>query len=112
MIHLGLNDFIDFKNDLARGMKSIPVLYGLKGTLYWITGFTLLHFLTTALFLKQLGVIAHYGFLAAVMILTILNVYLWKEKSTKAGMRLLPLFHLTLIIYTISIILDSLFFIH
>jgi 4-hydroxybenzoate polyprenyltransferase len=112
MIHLGLNDFIDFKNDLARGMKSIPVLYGLKGTLYWITGFTLLHFLTTALFLKQLGVIAHYGFLAAVTILALLNIYLWKEKSTKAGMRVLPLFHLTLLIYTTSIILDSLFFIH
>jgi 4-hydroxybenzoate polyprenyltransferase len=109
MIHLGLNDYIDFKNDLARGMKSIPVLYGSKGTLYWITGFTLLHFLTTAVFLKQLGVIAHYGFLAAVTILTILNIYLWKEKSIKAGMRVLPLFHLTLLIYACSIILDAIY---
>jgi 4-hydroxybenzoate polyprenyltransferase len=61
------------------------------------------------LFLKQLGVIAHYGFLAAVTILALLNIYLWKEKSTKAGMRVLPLFHLTLLIFTTSIILDSLF---
>jgi 4-hydroxybenzoate polyprenyltransferase len=45
MAHLGLNDFIDLKNDEARGMKSIAVLYGSKGTMYWVTGFTLLHFI-------------------------------------------------------------------
>ena len=30
MAHLGLNDLIDLKNDRARGMKSITVLYGDK----------------------------------------------------------------------------------
>jgi len=109
MAHLGLNDLIDLENDLARGMKSITVLYGSKKTMYWITGFTLLHFLSAAFFLKQLGVIARYGFLIAFMILAVSNVYLWKEKSPKAGLKILPLFHLTLIIYAISIILDSLF---
>jgi 4-hydroxybenzoate polyprenyltransferase len=106
MVHLGLNDFIDFENDRARGMNSITVLYGPKGTLYWITGFTLLHFLTATFFLKQLGTIAHYGFLAAFVILAGCNLYLWKEKHPIAGLRVLPLFHLTLIIYTVSIILD------
>ena len=81
MAHLGLNDLIDLKNDRAKGMKSITVLYGIKGTKYWITGFVLLHLLTTTLFLKDLGVIAHYGFLAGFVLLAGSNLYLWKEKS-------------------------------
>ena len=55
MAHLGLNDFIDLKNDQARGLKSITVLYGAKKTMYWITGFTVLHFLAAVFFLRQLG---------------------------------------------------------
>jgi len=106
MAHLGLNDFIDLKNDLARGMKSITVLYGSKMTIYWITGFTLLHFFAAIFFLKELGIIAHYGFLAGFVLLAGSNLYLWKEKSPRAGLRILPLFHLTLVIYAVSIILD------
>lgn len=109
MVHLGLNDFIDFKNDIARDMKSITVIYGPKWTIFWISGFTLLHFLSGAFFLKQLGMIAHYGFFIAFSIIAVSNIYLWKEKSTEAGMRILPLLHLTLIIYAASIILDTIY---
>lgn len=106
MAHLGLNDFIDLENDRARGMNSISVLYGLKGTMYWITGFTVLHFLAAIFFLKELGVIAQYGFLVGFVILAGANLYLWKEQSTVAGLKILPLFHGTLVIYAVSIILD------
>ena len=63
LAHLAVNDFIDTENDRARGIKSIPVLYGTQGTLLWISGFTLVHYFTAFLFLKQLGDIALYGFL-------------------------------------------------
>ncbi len=106
MAHLGLNDFIDLENDRARGMNSISVLYGLKGAMYWITGFTVLHFLAAIFFLKELGVIAQYGFLVGFVILAGANLYLWKEQSTVAGLKILPLFHGTLVIYAVSIILD------
>lgn len=106
MAHLGLNDFIDLKNDLARGMKSITVLYGAKKTMYWITGFTVLHFFTAIFFLRELGVIALYGFLAGFVLLAGSNLYLWKEKSPDAGMKILPVYHGTLVIYAVSIILD------
>ncbi len=109
MAHLGLNDFIDLENDKARGMKSITVLYGSKGTMYWITGFTLLHFLAAIFFLKELGVIAHYGFLVGFILLSGANLYLWKEKSQVAGLKILPLFHGALVIYAISIILDFIY---
>ena len=106
MAHLGLNDLIDLENDRARGMKSITVLYGIKGTKYWITGFVLLHLLTATLFLKELGVIAHYGFLAGFVLLAGSNLYLWKETSPEVGIKILPFFHVTLAIYAIAIILD------
>ncbi len=109
MAHLGLNDFIDLKNDLARGMKSITVLYGEKGTMYWITGFTVLHFLTATFFLRKLETISLCGFLVGFLLLAGSNIYLWKEKSPAAGLKVLPIFHGTLIIYTVSIILDFIY---
>ncbi len=106
MAHLGLNDFIDVENDRARGMQSITILYGLKKTIYWITGFTALHILAGSFFLKELGNIAHYGFYVGFLLLAGANLYLWKEKTPRAGMKILPLFHGTLVIYAVSIILD------
>jgi 4-hydroxybenzoate polyprenyltransferase len=109
MAHLGLNDFIDLENDRARGMKSITVLYGSKGTMYWITGFTALHFIAGVLFVRELGVLAHYGFLVGFVLLAGANLYLWKEKSPAAGLKILPIFHGTLVIYAVSIILDFIY---
>ncbi|AKB27422.1 Digeranylgeranylglyceryl phosphate synthase [Methanosarcina siciliae C2J] len=109
MAHLGLNDFIDLENDRARGMKSIAVLYGSKGAMYWVTGFTVLHFLASVFFLRELGTIALYGFLAAFVLLAGSNLYLWKEKSPGAGMKILPVYHGTLVIYAVSIILDFIY---
>ena len=106
MAHLGLNDFIDVENDKARGMQSITILYGLKKTMYWITGFTALHILVGIPFLRELGNIAHYGFFAGFLLLAGANLYLWKEKTQRAGLKILPLFHGTLVIYAVSIILD------
>jgi len=106
MAHLGLNDFIDLKNDQARDLKSIAVLYGEKGTMYWITGFTVLHVLAAVFFLPELGEIALYGFFAGFVLLAGANLYMWREKSPGAGMKILPVYHGILIIYAVSIILD------
>lgn len=108
LAHLAVNDFIDTENDRARGIKSIPVLYGTQGALLWISGFTLLHYLAALLFLKQLGEIAFYGFLLGFLVIGLANYRLLKEKSQKAGLFALFLFHISLVIYSCSIILDSL----
>ena len=107
LAHLAVNDFIDTENDRARGIKSIPVLYGTQGTLFWISGFTLLHCLAALLFLKQLGEIALYGFLFGFLVLGFANYKLFKEKSQKAGLFALFLFHVSLVFYSCSIIFDS-----
>lgn len=104
--HLAINDLIDIQNDKARGMKTIPLLYGIKGCVYWIAGFTLLHFLAAGFFLKELGSLAFYGFSLAFLLLTGANLYLLKAKSSEAGLKVLPIFHATLLIYTLSILLD------
>jgi len=109
LAHLAVNDFIDTENDRARGIKSIPVLYGTQGTLLWILGFTLIHYFTASIFLKQLGDIALYGFLSGFLVLGFANYKLIKEKSQKAGLSALFLYHVSLVLYSVSIILDSLF---
>ncbi|MCQ1537181.1 prenyltransferase [Methanosarcina sp. KYL-1] len=106
MAHLAVNDLADITNDRARGMKSVTVLYGIKGSLCWIAGFTLLHFFMASFFLRELGTVALYGFLAGFVLLTGANFYLLKEKSPEAGLRVLPAFHGALLIYAVSIILD------
>jgi 4-hydroxybenzoate polyprenyltransferase len=109
LAHLAVNDFIDTENDRARGIKSIPVLYGTEGALLWISGFTLVHYFTASLFLKQLGDIAFYGFLSGFLVLGFANYKLLRIRSSKAGLLALFLYHVSLVIYSGSIILDSLF---
>lgn len=109
LAHLAVNDFIDTENDRARGIKSIPVLYGTEGTLLWISGFTLVHYFTAFIFLKQLGDIALYGFLLGFLVLGFANYKLIREKNQNAGLFALFLYHVSLVLYSVSIILDSLF---
>ena len=109
MAHLAVNDLIDVKNDRIRGLRTIMVLYGMKGTLYWIVGFTLLHFLVSPLFLRELGNIAFYGFMLGFLLLAAANLYLLNEKSSEAGLKALPVFHGTMVIYAVSIILDFIY---
>jgi 4-hydroxybenzoate polyprenyltransferase len=97
------------ENDRARGIKSIPVLYGVQGTLKWILGFTLIHYFTAFIFLKQLGNIALYGFLTGFLVLGFANYKLIRERNQKAGLNALFLYHISLVIYSVSIIIDSLF---
>lgn len=109
LAHLAVNDFIDTENDRARGIKSIPVLYGTKGTLLWILGFTLVHYFTAFLFLEQLGNISFYGFLSGFLVLGSANYKLLRVRSQKAGLLALSFYHVSLVLYSVSIILDSLF---
>lgn len=109
LAHLAVNDFIDTENDRARGIKSIPILYGTEKTLFWISGFTLVHSFTALLFLSQLGDIALYGFLSGFLVLGFANYKLLRVRSQKVGLLALLLYHVSLMLYSGSIILDSFF---
>lgn len=106
LAHLGVNDIVDVANDRVKEMKTIPVLYGMKGTAYWILIFSLLHFVAATVFLNILGTVALIGFSLGFLLLAIANYIILKGKSAASGIKALPLFHLTMLIYALSIILE------
>jgi 4-hydroxybenzoate polyprenyltransferase len=104
--HLGANDIIDMVNDDARDVKTIPLLYGIIGTKYWIFFFTLLHVATAALFSQVLSVIAVYGVITGLLFLFGANVLILRGKDSTDWLKALPLFHVVMLVYVISMIVD------
>lgn len=82
------------------------MLYGLKGTAYWILGFTAIHALVAMQFMAKLDTIASYGFILSLVLLGVANFIILKGKGPEAAQKVLPLFHASLLIYTLSIITD------
>lgn len=104
-IHLGLNDIIDTPNDKARKLYTIPVLFGEKKTKYWITIFTIIHLAFVINFLKQAVNVSYIGFILGMLLLIVTNLIIWNGKKPSDWIRALPIFHLSLLFYTLSIIL-------
>jgi 4-hydroxybenzoate polyprenyltransferase len=106
-VHLGVNDMIDVVNDQARGLKTIPILYGMKGASYWILLFTAIHYVTGIFFLTALGTVTLAGFAVGFLLLAIVNYVILKNNTAQAALKVLPLFHITMLLYSGSIILGS-----
>jgi 4-hydroxybenzoate polyprenyltransferase len=87
-------------------MKTIPLLYGLKGTVYWILFFSAIHLVAVILFLSVLGTIAVAGFVVGFSLIAVGNIIILKGKNAASGMKALPLFHVAILIYAITIILE------
>jgi 4-hydroxybenzoate polyprenyltransferase len=105
--HLGVNDLIDGVNDRARGMHTITTLYGEKGTAYWILAFSVAHILMALLFMSVLGWVSRVGLLLGFLLLAVANGFILKNQTPEATLRVLPLFHVTMIIYAVSIGFDA-----
>ena len=108
LAHLGVNDISDVANDRVKEMNTIPVMYGMKGTAYWILLFSVLHFGAAVIFLNVLGTLAIAGFTVGFLLISIGNYIILKGKNADSGMKALPLFHLAMLIYAITIILEYL----
>lgn len=107
-LHLGANDIVDLENDKAKNLKTVTVLYGIQGNIIWILSFSIIHIITASIFLVfELGMIALYGFIGSFILIGIANTILLIKKTANAGLKVLPLFHASLLIYCLSIILDS-----
>jgi len=110
LAHLGVNDLADYDNDQAKNIKTVTVLYGVKGNATWIMVFTLIHLLVAPFFvLLEMGLIALIGFIVAFLVLIVSNLRLLKNKTPATAFKILPMYHLTLFIYILSIIIDSFF---
>jgi len=108
MAHLGVNDLADIENDHARKLKTVPVLFGVTGTVFWISGFTLLHILGAAFFFPYVGTIARVGLIAGLSLLCAANLIVIKGTGADAAMKALPLFHASMVIYAGTILLSAL----
>jgi 4-hydroxybenzoate polyprenyltransferase len=103
MAHLGANDLIDVENDRARGMKTVTTLYGLSGTALWIAGFTGIHIVTALLFMARLSLVAQGGIVLGLVLLGYANFSIHLSKTPDTGLKVLPLFHIAMLIYALSI---------
>jgi 4-hydroxybenzoate polyprenyltransferase len=104
LAHLGANDLIDEVNDRARGLRTIPTIYDAERTVYWIAGFTVIHIMMAFLFLTRLGVIAWGGVIAGLVLLIIANIWILKNRTPDAALKVLPLFHIAMICYAGGIV--------
>jgi 4-hydroxybenzoate polyprenyltransferase len=103
--HLGVNDLIDVENDKARGMRSVTVLYGVDGTARWVLLFTAVHFVTATIFAAYLGWYVLIGFVIGFALLVIANRAIRKGMTPEATMKVLPFFHVTMLVYSLSLII-------
>jgi 4-hydroxybenzoate polyprenyltransferase len=107
LAHLGVNDLVDVTNDRARGMSTIPILYDIPRTTCWIAGFTIIHAMMAFLFMTRLGWIGRAGLVTGLILLMAANGAIVKNRTPEAGLKVLPLFHVTMILYAGAIALDS-----
>jgi 4-hydroxybenzoate polyprenyltransferase len=78
----------------------------MQGTTYWILLFSAIHLFTALLFLTTLGTITLIGSTVGFILLSIANYIILQGKTAQSGMKTPPLFHVTMLIYAASIILE------
>jgi 4-hydroxybenzoate polyprenyltransferase len=108
LAHLGANDIVDIENDQAKELKTIAGLYGVKGNKIWVHSFSVVHLITSVIFvLFDLGGVAIYGFPVSWILIVLANILIMRGKEAKAWLKALPMFHASLLIYILSMIIDS-----
>jgi 4-hydroxybenzoate polyprenyltransferase len=107
LAHLAVNDMADIVNDQARGLATVPVLYGMAGAARWVLGFTLVHAVLAFAFGATLGPVAAAGFAIGLALLAAANARILRQKSSDAAMWALPLFHASLLAYVAAIIAQA-----
>jgi 4-hydroxybenzoate polyprenyltransferase len=103
LAHLGANDLIDIVNDRARGMNTIPVLFGVDRTAYWIAGFSAIHAMTAIFFITRLGWIPQMGIVTGLILIAYANIVILRDRTPDSTLKVLPCFHVAMVIYAISI---------
>ncbi|WP_067048828.1 UbiA family prenyltransferase [Methanofollis ethanolicus] len=107
LAHLGANDLVDVENDRARGMRTVPLLYGTRAGVLWVAGFTAVHGLTALLFAGVLGTVARGGLLLGFLLLVVANLVILRDRTPEAAMRVLPLCHLAMVVYAAGMVLGA-----
>jgi len=108
LAHLGANDLVDIENDQAKELKTITGLYGVKGNKIWVHTFSVIQLTTSAIFVFfDLGGVAIYGFAVSWVLIIFANIIIMRVKEPKRWLKALPMFHASLLVYILSIIIQS-----
>jgi 4-hydroxybenzoate polyprenyltransferase len=108
LAHLGINDLIDVANDKAKRLYTVPTLYGINPTTVWIALFSSWHFIMAIVFLSRFFTYLMIGgFAISFLLITFGNAKILQEKSPQTTIKALPLFHIAMLIYAITIIANS-----
>ena len=108
LAHLGANDLVDIENDKAKELKTITGLYGVKGNKIWIHSFSAVQLTTSAIFVfLDLGGVAIFGFAVSWILIILAILLIMRGKEPKAWLKALPMFHASLLVYILSIIIQS-----
>jgi 4-hydroxybenzoate polyprenyltransferase len=104
LVHLGVNDLADRENDRARGLATIPALYGARGTAAWIGGWAALHLAAGAFFYPTLGILPLAAWVIASLLLVAVTGWILADPVPERGLRVLPLLHLSLLVSSLGIL--------
>lgn len=102
--HLAVNDLADYKNDLARKLFSVPKIFGINGTVTWISGFTIFHLFFATFFILRVNPHALAGFLISFIFIIFTAIFISIKKTPSAALKVLPLLHLSMAIQSLSLI--------
>jgi 4-hydroxybenzoate polyprenyltransferase len=105
LAHLGVNDLVDTANDKAKKLNTIPTLYSIKTTTHWILLFSIWHAAMALILLTTLGTLwSIIGFAVSLALIAAANANILKQKTPQVAIKMLPLFHLAMLIYAVTII--------
>ena len=105
--HLAINDLADFKNDQVRGLQTVPIMYGVKGTIRWIIIFTLIHLFSATIFIQMTNPRATVWFIVSFLVVGLAVFKIARHQTSSAALKFLPLFHLTMAIQSLALIFSS-----
>jgi len=108
LAHLGINDMADITNDRARGLMTIPVLYGVPGASRWVLWSSFVHGGTALLFASLLGLPGRIGLAGGLGLVVVANLLIRRSPGEDAALRALPCMHGAMVLYAGGIILDAL----
>ena len=105
--HLGVNDLADVRNDEARGMNSIPLLYGNRGTAWWILLFSAAHGIMLPVLLQEwLTPRAAMAMLLPLFLLAAGGWAIVSHPVPRRALRMLPLYHAAIALEAVIIIVS------
>jgi len=92
---------------MKKRMYTIPVLYGVDGTIRWIVAFAALHAVGLVLLVGHRSTNVIMGGICAFLFLSVAVCYVIRRKDAIGGVRALPFAHMSLLTYALTFLIGT-----